>query len=279
MVYFKEPLPEQQADKRFALFAPVKPVEVTNELPALVLSPLFYTTDRDLTNIENMNAIGSAAAVAKQFPEIRLLVTVHTDESGPAKFDLYAGVKRAELIGKALVNAGAPADRILLRSAGSGFPMARNIQNGEVNPAAQKLNRRAEIVPVLIAGEMPIQFRLDRPVVSELMAAAGTGRLDEQSNGLIFRVEMVVARQVITSDALGLFNDLLVESEPGSGEYRYLTGAERSYNNALKLKKEVVNAGFATAGIAAYINGARVSKAEAIGLVKKYPDLATFIRN
>ncbi len=278
MVYFKEPLAEQQTTRGFALFAPVKAVEVSNELPSLVLTPLFYTNDRDLSNAENANMIKSAAAVARQFPDIRLLVSVHTDESGPAKFDLYAGIKRAEIIGKALLAAGAPADRILLRSAGSGFPLARNFQDGAPSPAAQSLNRRAELTPVLISGDMPVRFRLDRPLVSEAMAAAGTSRLDEQSGGLLFRVEMAVARQVITSDALGLFNDMLIESEPGSGEYRYVAGAERSYTGAVKLRKEMVAAGFPNANVAAYINGARVSKAEAIGLVKKYPDLAAYIR-
>jgi hypothetical protein len=87
-----------------------------------------------------------------------------------------------------------------------------------------------------------------------------------------------VARQVITTDALGLFNDILIESEPGSGEYRYVGGAERSHVSASQLRKEMVSAGFPNATVAAYINGARVSRAEAIGLVKKYPELAAYIR-
>jgi outer membrane protein OmpA-like peptidoglycan-associated protein len=278
MVYFKEPLPEQQSRQGFAIFAPIKAVEASNELPSLVIAPLFYTIDRDINNAENANMIKSVAAVARQFPDIRLLVTVHTDESGPAKFDLYAGIKRAELVGKALTAAGAPAERIVLRSAGSGFPLARNFQDGAPNATAQSLNRRVELAPVLISGEMPIQFRLDRPLVNDVMAAAGTTRLDDQSKGLLFRVEMAVARQVITTDALGLFNDILIESEPGSGEYRYVGGAERSHVSASQLRKEMVSAGFPNATVAAYINGARVSRAEAIGLVKKYPELAAYIR-
>ena len=105
---------------------------------------------------------------------------------------------------------GVQPDRILLRSAGPGFPIARNFLNGSINTIGQTLNKRIEVVPVVMSGTLPMDFKLERPVVNELMAAGGTGRLDEQYKGLIYRVEMAVSRQVLTSDALGLFTDLLI---------------------------------------------------------------------
>ena len=278
-VYFKEIISAQTVSQPFAFFAPVLPIEGgENARPVLVLAPLYYTVDRDLTGPENIGALKSAAALARQFPEIQLLITLHTDETGPAKFDLYSGIRRAELMGKTLVNEGIEASRITLRSAGSGYPIARNILNGADNLAGQALNRRGEVVPRTFTGVLPIDFRLDRPVVSELMGAAGTANLDQQNEGLLYRVEMTTAQQVVTSDALGLFSDLLIESQPGTGQYRYMTGAFRSFAQAGSLRREVSAAGFPTANIVAYLNGLRLSKAEAVGLVKKYPDLAAYIR-
>lgn len=280
IAYFKEPLTEQAFNAPFAFFQEMAAVDPgTSSTPSVTLAPLFYNTDRDVLSTVNNGIIKSAAAMALQFPDIRLLVTVHTDDAGPLKFDLYSGIKRAETIAKSLNTAGVPSSRIILRSAGPGFPFARNIINGTTSTDGQMLNRRIEITPALISETLPLQFRLERPLVRDEMAAAGTTRLDEHNKGLLFRVELSVSRQVITSDALGLFSDLLIESEPGTGEYRYLSGAERTFANAVNLKKEVIAAGFPGATVVAYLNGVRLPKAEAIGLIKKHPDLANYIRS
>ncbi len=89
---------------------------------------------------------------------------------------------------------------------------------------------------------------------------------------------MTLARQVLTSDALGLFSDVLIESNQGSGEYRYMAGAERTMTAINTIKKDVIAAGFTSATVVAYVNGTRLTRAEAVGLVKKYPDLAGYIR-
>ena len=275
--YFKEAQPAQ-ARAAFAMFEQAKTIENTNTVPEITLAPLYYTSDRDVLSDANNAILKSAVTMARRFPETKLLITVNTDETGPMKFDLYAGIKRGDMVGKALVSGGVSPDRILLRSAGPGYPIARNFINGTDNAAGRTLNRRIEIVPITLSGELPMVFKLERPVVSELMLAAGTQRLDEQSQGLIYRVELTTVRQVLTSDALGLFSDVLIESNQGSGEYRYLTGAERTMAAINTLKKDAVSNGFSSASVVAYINGLRLSRAEAVGLVKKYPDLAGYIR-
>jgi len=279
MVYFKEPLIEQQQPHEFALFEELKVQESLVEAPSLVTAPLFYDSDKELLNKENTALLQSILAISRRFPEIKLLITLHTDETGPMKFDLYSGIKRAEIIAKYLISEGTDPSRLVLRSAGPGFPLARNIINGENSTLGQSLNRRVELKPIHISGVVPFEYRLNRPEIAEQLQAAGTARLDEQDQGLLFRVEMAVARQVITSDVLGLFSDVVVESVPGSGEYHYLSGAERSFAGAAALKKEVIAAGFSNAVIVAYLNGMQLSKAEAIGLMKKYPDLASYIRS
>ncbi len=277
VAYFKEPMPAQ-ARAAFALFEQAKSIEQGQEIPRVVLAPLYYTTDRDVLSPENIALLKNATQMATRFTDTKIVVTVNTDETGPLKFDLYAGIKRAEAVGKALVGSGVAAERILLRSAGPNFPIARNFVNGTDNAVGRTLNRRIEVVPATMSGELPMQFSLERPVVSELMAAAGTQRLDEQSKGLLYRVEMTVARQVLTTDALGLFTDVLIESPQGSGAYSYMVGAERTMAAINSIKKDVVATGFATATVVAYVNGTRLARAEAVGLVKKYPDLAGYIR-
>jgi outer membrane protein OmpA-like peptidoglycan-associated protein len=277
VAYFKEAAPAQPR-AAFAMFEQVKSIDPAQGIAQVSLAPLYYTSDRDVLGADNVAIVKNATAIATRFPDTKIVVTVNTDETGPLKFDLYSGIKRAEMVGKSLVSSGVSPDRILLRSAGPNFPIARNFVNGTDNAVGRTLNRRIEIVPATMSGELPMQFTLERPVVSELMAAAGTQRLDEQSKGLLYRVEMATTRQVLTSDALGLFTDVLIESKQGSGEYRYMAGAERTMAAIETVKKDVIAAGFGTATIVAYVNGTRLERAEAVGLVKKYPDLAKYIR-
>jgi hypothetical protein len=82
----------------------------------------------------------------------------------------------------------------------------------------------------------------------------------------------------MTNDALAMFSDLMIETQPGSGAYRYSAGVLKQHNEAVQLRKELQSQGFAEAAVVAYINGIRITKAEAVALLKKYPDLAGYVR-
>lgn len=284
-VYFKEELAAQNpANVRgnFADGAPATaPAADENGAPGIEsarFAPLFYNNDRDVASADNLKIVETVAAFARRYPGAFVLVTAHTDQTGPAKFDLYSGIKRAETIGKALTDRGVPAAQILLRSAGPGYPIARNVLDAVPNPQGQRLNRRIELT--LTSGEeLPLDVQVERPPVSELMAAEGTARLDALTDGLSYKVEVAATRQILTNDALLMFDDLLIESQPGSGTYRYTAGWFEQYKDAQRLRLELKNQGFAEASVVAYVNGVRISRAEAVGLVKKYPDLVAYVRS
>jgi len=282
IVYFKEPAPEQQMEQSSCTFAEARP---RTETPTaadgtpreLSLSPLFYTSDRDVLGADNLKTIQTAAAFAKSIPDAGILVTVHTDETGPAKFDLYAGIKRAEQVGRALTDQGVAPGRITLRSVGSGYPMAKNVLDASPNPTGQQLNRRIEVV-LTTTGAYNADVQVERPQVSELMSAGGTAQLDELTGGLSYKVEAATTRQILTNDALNMFGDLMIETQPGVGTYRYTAGWTKQYKDAAKLAQEIKAQGFTEVSVIAYANGLRISRAEAVGLVKKYPDLAAFVK-
>jgi outer membrane protein OmpA-like peptidoglycan-associated protein/tetratricopeptide (TPR) repeat protein len=276
IVYFKSP---QVAEAGiFALTTPPPAAQQTDKL-RLGWEPLFYTSDRDVVGPKNNAILRRASDLSKQFPTLRWVVTTHTDDKNLPKFDLYTGIKRAEMVAKSLIEQSVNPDNILIRSAGQGYPYAAwMVTGGTPNAEAGAVNRRIEVVPFPTSNDWPIVFELQRPDLEADLDAGGTARLDQQQQGLIYRVELATVSQVLTSDALGLFTDILVESKPTSGQYRYLAGAERQFSAAANLRKNAKEEGFPDAVIVAYINGWPVSKAEAVGLVKKYPDLANFIK-
>ena len=281
IVYMKEAAPEQQYDAASVLFAvtdKVEPAAEAAEQRQFSIPAILYDNDRDLLSPDNQKILDSVAVIGRNFPTPVILVTVHTDETGPAKFDLYYGIKRAEIVGKALVDRGISSSRIVLRSAGPGYPLAKNVLDAAPNPVGARLNRRAEISFVLPADPLPFGFRLERPAVSELMAAPGMKYFDGLGAGLSYRVEVATTRQILTNDALSMFDDMMIESQPGSGSYRYTAGWFAQHDKAVQLRKDLVQQGFAEATVVAFLNGLRISKAEAVGLLKKFPDLTAYIR-
>lgn len=281
IAYMKEEAPEQQSSAAPMLFAPADKSETAAteiQQRSFSIQALLYNNDKDLLSADNQKVLDSIALIGRNFPDPAILVTVHTDETGPSKFDLYYGIKRAEIIGKALTDRGISAERIVLRSAGPTYPLAKNVLDATPNPVGARLNRRVEFGFALPADPLPFTFRLERPAVSELMAAPGMKYFDSRTTGLFYRVEVATTRQILTTDALGMFDDITIESKPGSGAYHYSAGLFQQYDKALQLRKDLQQQGFAEAAVFAYLNGIRITKAEAIGLLKKYPELTAYIR-
>lgn len=277
--YFKDEQTEHLRNSTPPSFADLPLLPSTEPEQRQVFVPaLFYDSDRDVLSADNLKAVVQAVAVAQRFPQATVLVTAHTDETGPAKFDLYYGIKRAEIVGKALTDRGISADRVVLRSAGSGYPIARNVLDAAPNPAGQKMNRRIEITLVTPLESLPVEVLVQRPPVSEFMASGAFAAFEQTSIGLTYRVEMIATRQILTSDAQAMFSDLMIETRPNSGTYQYSAGLLKQYTAAAQLRKELLGQGFSEATVVAYLNGLRISKAEAVGLVKKWPDLAAYVR-
>jgi outer membrane protein OmpA-like peptidoglycan-associated protein len=280
-VYFKETQPEQLAENSRAGFAqPV--VALPADQPELLTefeSPaLAYDTDKDLVSPDNLKLVQAFAEQARRFPETSVLITVHTHETGPAKFDLYNGIKRAEILGKQLTDWGLPAGRIQLRSVGAGYPIARNVLDAAPNPFGQKLNRRVEMTLAVPNDQAPVKVQIRKPAVAAVMRAGADQVLDSLTAGVSFKVEIAVARQILNNDDLGMYTDLMIESQPGSGAFRYTAGWSKQFATAKALRDELEKRGFEGTTVVAYINGIRISKAEAVGIVKKYPELARYIK-
>lgn len=282
VVYFKDAQPEQYAAGQPVLFTEIEKkaagAQAEQAAESAGLNTLPYTTDRDVLSAENLRQLDKAAALAQQYPEAQVLVTVFTDETGPSKFDVYYGIKRAELVGKALLDRGVGAGRVVLRSVGANYPLARAVLDDKPNPMAPTFNRRVEVELASPSREFPPETKPRRPEVSELMLSGGARQYSESVKGLSFSVEAATTRQILTDDALYVFGDIRIESRPGDGMYYYTAGLFKKFQQAAQLRDELKKQNFAEATVIAYIDGVRISKAEAVALLRKYPELQEFIR-
>ncbi|MEI6409659.1 MAG: hypothetical protein WCR52_09775 [Bacteroidota bacterium] len=285
IAYFKDIQSEQTIEHQPIIYAKVGKTgqgsgaqTAVQTTETVQIPSLGYDSDRDISSGDNLKAIEQIATTALKYPSTNFCITVHTDETGPARFDLYNGIKRAEIVGKMLSERGVAPERMILRSCGAAYPRARNVLDAAPNPAGQKLNRRIDIVPISADGTLPFEFKALQPEVPELMVAGAAQYFDEHTKGLFYKLEVAVTRQILNNEALSMFSDLMIESKSGSGSYRYTAGLFSQFAKASVLRTELLKQGFTDVQVVAYLNGIRISKPEAVGLIKKYPDLASFIK-
>jgi outer membrane protein OmpA-like peptidoglycan-associated protein len=245
----------------------------------LILRPLYYEKDKDILSIENQKTIKNYIEYAKNYPDLTLIVDAHTDETGPLKFDLYYGIKRAEIVAKTLIERGIPAARIALRSAGYQYPLAKSIVGQEENKLGIQFNKRIELSFSSIQAKQPIEVEQKQPLLAESLLSERSAYYQDMLEGLTYKVEVSATRQIFNNDNLAMFDDVLIESTASTGSYQYTAGLLKSFQKAIVLRSELVKQGFTDAFITANINGIRISRVEASTLVKKYPDLALFLKN
>lgn len=283
--HFKKERPEQvrvskpliftELSPEMAVLAPDVPAELTGR-DSLIL-PIFYENDRDLIAPANLKRIEGFAVLAKVFPDAKVIVTCHTDDVDPGKFALYAGIKRAEEVGRVLASRGISNTRIQLRSAGAQYPIAKNVINAEPNITGQRLNRRVELTLHLPSTSRP-KVGIERPIVGELMGAEGAEFFEEMNHGLAYRVEIASTKQILGGDEVMMFGDLLVESSDEPGKYVWSVGLYKTFEAAAALKKELIGQGFKDAKIIAQINSLRLTRESAKGFLKEWPDLGFWLK-
>ncbi len=279
--YFKEPRAEQLALPQLFTQSgrPTPTMSDTSVVREVALPVLYYQSDADILSESHRQLLRRVALLAGEYPEAKVLIQVHTAPSGALKFELYQGIKRAESTAKALIEMGVPARRIALQSFGSTYPVAQNaMPDGRPYPEGQQLNQRIEIHLLGIPDPLPVRVTLRARPVPPDFSAYGALSLSERTAGIAFRVEMAVARQIITDDAISMFGDLMIESEAESGAYRYCSGLFRTYAEAAALQRDLRASGFSDASVWAYLNGCRISRAEAANLLQRYPALRPYVQ-
>ncbi|MEX0872091.1 MAG: DUF4347 domain-containing protein [Aquisalimonadaceae bacterium] len=132
------PLPEQRAEPE-----PQGVVEAVEEEPASLAATewiIRYGVDETTANSTD-DVLDEVALAMQQRPTARLQLTGHTDNTGPAAYNMTVSEQRAGAAADALIERGIEPDRLQVSGQGPDNPMA-----GNDTAEGRELNRRTEIV-------------------------------------------------------------------------------------------------------------------------------------
>jgi outer membrane protein OmpA-like peptidoglycan-associated protein len=104
-----------------------------------VISGIQFDVGRSSLRPESLPVLDAATKVFAQYPEVRLRISVHTDNQGQAADNRALSGRRANALRDYLIDRGIAAGRVEARGAGQDEPIASN-----ANEAGRAANRRVE---------------------------------------------------------------------------------------------------------------------------------------
>jgi outer membrane protein OmpA-like peptidoglycan-associated protein len=122
----------------------VETVEVDNTVPRLLNLPAYFVLfDINSASIKKifMSKLNYYAAQLKKYPELKLMLTGHTDASGNAKMNLALSERRARQVRNYLIQKGVSRNRISTSFNGDKDPLANN-----KTKVGKSQNRRVEVL-------------------------------------------------------------------------------------------------------------------------------------
>lgn len=240
------------------------------------IEPLYYTEDGDVLTIKNLDKLKKISKLAAEYPQLKFILTAHSDGSDPVEFDLYFSIKKAEKAADYLMQQGVIPANIHLKGYGSGFPIAKNEINGIENIIGKRFNRRIDIAVENVA-DLPIRINYVEPQVNKQMKTLTAKLIKNSTKNLSYKVQIASIKQMYKGDLIFRYPNAMVELEGGSDFYRYTVGMYKTYSSAEQLKEDLVKQGVSDAFVVPFVNGLRLSKNELADYQATYPDLKKLI--
>lgn len=125
----------------------VNDVEIESmPMQPIVIKNIYYDFDKSKLRSESEYTIDTTLLkILREFPEIIIEVSSHTDSKGDDEYNLVLSQKRAESVVKYLIKNGIPKERLVAKGYGETKPIAPNENNdGTDNPEGRQKNRRTE---------------------------------------------------------------------------------------------------------------------------------------
>ncbi|MDR5653629.1 OmpA family protein [Ruixingdingia sedimenti] len=135
-------LDQQAADLRRDVGNPnIGIVNTGNELVVTMPQDILFATDSAAVRADLQNDLRAVARNLQQYPNTRVEVIGHTDNTGSAGYNQDLSQRRASAVASVLVSAGVPSSRVAAYGRGEDQPVASNL-----TAEGRTQNRRVEII-------------------------------------------------------------------------------------------------------------------------------------
>jgi outer membrane protein OmpA-like peptidoglycan-associated protein len=124
----------------------------------IVLNNIYYDFNKSEIRKGDAAELITLANVMKQYPDLRIEMTAHTDTRGSAEYNLELSRRRVESARQYLVLLGIGADRIAVSAAGEAQPRNHCLDGVPCTEAEHQYNRRTEVRIINPAQGMEVRY-------------------------------------------------------------------------------------------------------------------------
>lgn len=242
------------------------------------LAPIYY--DASTGQIKgSRNTLLNLEKLLKKYPQLKVLLSAHSNQEGEASTDLYLTVKQAETVAQQLIDKGIQPHQILLRGCSQNYPLAspKNF-DGSNNPLAKTINQRINIT-LYNQQQLPsnVQVEMIEPNINTIMQSQKAARYQQKLQGLSYKVKLTQSPSIFQHQVLQQHSDITTEKQPKDNAVTYLVGLENTFIDIKYTYNKLLEKGFDKVEIVAYVDGWPITEAEAQVLFTTYPDLSNFL--
>ncbi len=268
--------PKQEPIKKPVLVKTPTP-PTPEEIQTYQFSAINYKTEQSDLQPSEMVTLRKLAGLMKTYPQLELTATCHTDDSGPLINNLYYASKRAKVITDYLINEGINPENITVKACGANYPRAKNKNgDGSRNPLGQVLNRRIDVKLTNTAGT-PVRVEESEPMISPILADKKYGQFKSMISGLSYKVQIITTRTPFEADVMLEYPDTMLEQDLPSSSFKVTVGLHKRFEDATRLRNEIAGKGFSEAFVVPYLDGVRMSAAQADLYKDSFPDLHNYL--
>ena len=221
------------------------PVEIL-EGPSEIITSIRFESNHYKLNMQSMLDVEKIAVLMIDYPNSKVALTGHTDNTGKAEYNMLLSMQRAGQIAEYLEMRGIGKGRLSVDGKGEGEPIARNrFPDGEDAPLGRYLNRQ---VIVTITDQSILKANIVRLYVPNSLKSEVGVDDSSPSNPFWFTIQLKASYSPINTSQFHGINDVK-EFKCTDKYYRYTTGAYKTFQDARDQLKKVHKMGFEDAYI------------------------------
>jgi outer membrane protein OmpA-like peptidoglycan-associated protein len=141
------------------LTAPPSPIATGT---VIVLDNIYYDFNKSAIRKGEAGELIALANTLKQYPDLTIELTSHTDTRGSAEYNMELAEKRSESSKSYLVLLGIDPSRILTKAAGESSPRNKCVDGVPCSEAEHQYNRRTEVRIINPAQGMQIKYKAEQ---------------------------------------------------------------------------------------------------------------------
>ena len=149
-----------EADEHFTvnLKAGISPSQIASG-SVIILDNIYYDFNKSAIRKGDAEELNSLAIILKQYPDVTIELTSHTDTRGTAEYNMELSERRSESSKSYLVSRGVASSRIVTKAAGESSPRNHCTDGVPCTEAEHLYNRRTEVRIINPAQGMEVRYK------------------------------------------------------------------------------------------------------------------------